>query len=250
MLFQTNKEIKISNQNEINIIKKYIYIYIMSEANIELLRTLKNEALISTIGGALVLTISSIYLGNDNYKKNTTLGTRFKLPVLIGIIYGTTTVINGSLGMNKYSQLLNEAQLPEINISIYLSIPFENLVDSTSNVMFRSITRSIDPDFYNAKYDITKLTNSIKEYIAEQPSLLKVTSLTIEDISTGGASNGNNVSSNVRADIGFISLSNKKTSDILQSILSGTIELVDTNNKPRTLAISSIPSKIFNYAYY
>uniref|UniRef100_A0A6C0ILB8 Uncharacterized protein n=1 Tax=viral metagenome TaxID=1070528 RepID=A0A6C0ILB8_9ZZZZ len=208
----------------------------MSGANVELLTNLRNESVVNTVSGALALTMSSFWLINDNYKKTHDIYNRFRLPVVLGFLYGATNVIKGSIGINKYNQLLIEAVLDNHELTFFLAIPANNITGTKS--LLTTTT----------KFDIKKIIAGINIYL-NKISGLKIIDITVEEVNTGATANGNTIASNIKVDLIFIITNTTSIDRIVHSILSGQISVLDNTGSTQKLNISSVISSVFNNKY-
>jgi hypothetical protein len=228
----------------------------MTEPTVDLLTTLRNDALLELFSGAVVLAISGGSLlnkrkQNNSIKKNNmkeidtsiipptsimssntpSVSSLFQFSYGLGLVYGMSNVTRGTMNLMKYSSLLSDSKLPRFHLSFYLTIPFKNLVDGQPGV------RSFYPYAYpypypssirlpskDARFNISELTNVIIAYLNRRN--IKLVSLDIEDADTGSSSSGNTISSNVKIDITFIILTKSKTPEyIIANILNGTLNI-------------------------
>ena len=216
----------------------------MIEPTVDLLRTLRNDSIIELVSGVVVLSITGGSLLNKCIKNslnkdsnlknrniimmpsNNTSPTSSLIPYSLGLAYGTTNVIKGTINLMKYSSLLSEAKLPRFQLSFYLSIPFENLTNDQSDINDFYPSGSRFPS-KTARFNISTFTDAIINFLNGFP--IKLISLNIEDIDTD-TDTANTISSNVKIDITFIITKKSRTpAAIIASILDGTIPINEYN---------------------
>ena len=249
----------------------------MTEPTVDLLTSLRNDAFLDLVSGAVVLAISGGSLLHKHITKkkyniqeksiqeksiqekeisiipstllmSSDLGTRsildlpyyststtptssinpyistiFQFSYGLGLVYGTTNIIKGTTNLIKYSTLLSEAKLPRYQLSFYLSIPFENLIDGNPGA------RSFYPygtrfPSKTARFNIGKFVDAVTNFLNGFD--IKLISLDIEDVDTGSSTSTNTISSNVKIDITFIITKKLATpASIISNILDGTLSI-------------------------
>jgi hypothetical protein len=211
----------------------------MVGSNIEILTTLERETYMDTLANALVLTVSSVWLFNDNKTKKYDIYNKFKIPVTLGLVYGATKVINGQFSLNKYSRLITESKLTEWSTTFYLGISYDNLVSEKKGKV-----QPLPID----KFNFTAITDAISSYLDSIKDIISI-SINLSPASTGSETSvtNNTVNSNIKIDLTFSIKDNKKYNDIVINILKGQINVKSISGLEKKLKISSVVSPICNY---
>jgi hypothetical protein len=190
----------------------------------------------STIYSSSVIPSTSTMYSSSVIPSTSTL---FQFSYGLGLVYGTTNIIKGTLNLLKYSTLLSEAKLPRFQLSFYLSIPFDNLINGNPGARSFYPYGSRFPS-KTARFNIGKFVDSITNFLNGFD--IKLLSLDIEDVDTGTATSTNTISSNVKVDITFIIIKKSVTpASIIANILNSTL-----NINGYTLNISADKSDILN----
>ena len=224
----------------------------MIDPTVDLLRTLRNDSILELVSGVVVLSITGGSLlskckkntsNKDSNIKNRNIimmlsnnasPTSSLIPYSLGLAYGTTNVIKGTINLIKYSSLLSESKLPRFQISFYLTIPFENLTNGQTEIN--------QVPLKTARFNISDLTDAVIKYLGSKD--IKLLSIEIQDSDTESpdTESPDTISSNVKIDITFNIIKKSKTpTSIISSILSGTITINEY-----TLNISAEKSSTLN----